>query len=117
MQWSGAIGVFLAGLARQIDDFKAAGEGWFGDLMAVLAVLGGCYAILTAIAAIAFALPGVTVRRERRLRIGAVLAMTPLVVIAGLQLAVFVAAFFPEKRYDNGARPLVLPMHYPGRSS
>ncbi|MBL0921484.1 MAG: hypothetical protein IBJ10_05075 [Phycisphaerales bacterium] len=109
-QWSGVFGVFLVGLAQQIHDFKAAGDGWFGAVTTVLAIVGGGYAFVTAIAAIALALPGVTGRRERRLRLGAVLSMTPFVIIAGLQLAVFVAAFFPEKKYEDGARPLVLPM-------
>lgn len=110
IQWSGVFGVFLVVLAQQIHDFKAAGDGWIGVLMRYLAVAGVCYALVTAIAAIALALPGVIERRERRIRIGAVLAMTPFVIIAGMQLAVVVAALLPEKKYEDGARPLVLPI-------
>lgn len=110
MQWSGALGVFPVVLAQQVHDFKTAADGWFGGVITVLAIVGGCYALVTAIAAIALALPGVSERRERRIRIGSVLAMTPFVVIAGMQLGVFVAAFFPEKKYEDGFRRLVLPM-------
>ena len=105
LEWSGALGTAVVFFLHQLE-FKSVNlDGW-RPFLGALMLLGGIVAILGPLLAIALACPGVPSKRERRIRLGATLAMVVFVYGLGCQAAVVLLAFVPEERGGSVNFPL-----------